>query len=83
MVALDWAAFNVERAIGLRAATAPETILARRLTPELLAAIPDQVAVAMRVSDILKPRSFFTIRSATPAQLQPARRPGCSPPIVG
>jgi aminoglycoside phosphotransferase (APT) family kinase protein len=55
MIGLDWAAFNVERAIGLRAATAAETILARRLVPELLAAIPHQVAVTMRVSDILKP----------------------------
>jgi aminoglycoside phosphotransferase (APT) family kinase protein len=55
MTGLDWAAFNVERATGLRPATEPETILARRLTPGLLAAIPHQVSVAMRVSDILNP----------------------------
>jgi aminoglycoside phosphotransferase (APT) family kinase protein len=53
MIALDWVAFNVERAIGLRPATAAETVLARKLAPELLAAIPDQVSMTMRISDIL------------------------------
>jgi aminoglycoside phosphotransferase (APT) family kinase protein len=55
MTGLDWAAFNVERAIGLRAATEAETIVARKLTPGLLAAIPHQVSVTMRISDVLNP----------------------------
>jgi aminoglycoside phosphotransferase (APT) family kinase protein len=54
MNGLDWAAFNVERAIGLRPATEAETTLARTLTPGLLAAIPHQAEVTMRISDILK-----------------------------
>jgi Ser/Thr protein kinase RdoA (MazF antagonist) len=53
MNGLDWTAFNVERAIGLRPATGPEAILARRLTPGLLAAIPHQVGVTMRIGGIL------------------------------
>ena len=55
MTGLDWAAFNVERATGLRPATATETTLARKITPGLLAAIPHQVSVTMRISDILNP----------------------------
>jgi hypothetical protein len=55
MTGLDWAAFNVERAIGLRPATQTETLLAHELTPGLLAAIPHQVSVTMRISDILNP----------------------------
>lgn len=55
MTGLDWAAFNVERALGLRPATEPEAVLARTLTPGLLAAIPHQVSVAMRISGILNP----------------------------
>jgi hypothetical protein len=55
MIGLDWVAFNVERAIGLRPATAAETTLARKLAPELLAAIPIQVSVTMRISGILNP----------------------------
>jgi Ser/Thr protein kinase RdoA (MazF antagonist) len=53
MIGLDWVAFNVERAIGLRPATAAENALARKLAPGLLTAIPHQVSVAMRISDIL------------------------------
>jgi hypothetical protein len=55
MTGLDWAAFNVERAIGLRPATEAETTLARTLTPGLLAAIPHQADVTVRIGDILKP----------------------------
>lgn len=55
MTGLDWTAFNVERAIGLRPATEAETILARTLTPGLLAAIPHQVSVTMRIGDVLNP----------------------------
>jgi hypothetical protein len=53
MIGVDWAAFNVERAIGLRPATEAETTLARELTPGLLAAIPHQAGVTMRIGDIL------------------------------
>ena len=53
MTGLDWAAFSVERAIGLRPATESEIRLARKLTPGLLAAIPHQVSVTMRISGIL------------------------------
>jgi len=50
MIGLDWVAFNVERAIGLRPAAAAEASLARELVPGLLAAIPVQVAAATRIS---------------------------------
>jgi aminoglycoside phosphotransferase (APT) family kinase protein len=50
MIGLDWAAFNVERAIGLRAVSAQEASLARELVPGLLAAISVQAAVAVRIS---------------------------------
>lgn len=53
MIGLDWVAFNVERAIGLRPATMAETARADKLAPELLDAIPDQVSVTIRVSEIL------------------------------
>jgi hypothetical protein len=55
MSGLDWAAFNVERAIGLRPATEAEAILARKLTPGLLAAIPHQAGVTRRIGGILRP----------------------------
>jgi len=55
MTGLDWTAFNVERAIGLRPATEAETIIARTLTPGLLAAVPHQAGVTMRVGGILNP----------------------------
>jgi Ser/Thr protein kinase RdoA (MazF antagonist) len=54
MTGLDWVAFNVERAIGLRPATAAETAQARELAPKLLQAIPGQVSVTMRIGDLLK-----------------------------
>jgi len=50
---LDWIAFNVQRAIGLRPATAAERALGLKLAPRLLAAIPTQVSVAIRISDVL------------------------------
>jgi len=53
MVGLDWIAFNVERAIGLRPATPDEAQLARRLIPRLLAGLPDSVGAAMRLEDVL------------------------------
>jgi Ser/Thr protein kinase RdoA (MazF antagonist) len=53
MIGLDWAAFNIERAIGLRPASAAESARAHKLAPQLLQAIPDQVGVAIRISDVL------------------------------
>jgi hypothetical protein len=55
MIGLDWVAFNVERAIGLRPAPGAEASLARGLVPGLLAAIPAQVAAAARVRDLDAP----------------------------
>jgi hypothetical protein len=55
MIGLDWAAFNVERAIGLRPASAAEAARAAKLAPQLLAAIPDRAALAVRISGILNP----------------------------
>jgi hypothetical protein len=50
---LDWIAFNIERAIGLRPATAAESALGDSLVPGLLAALPGEVSKALRVGDIL------------------------------
>jgi aminoglycoside phosphotransferase (APT) family kinase protein len=50
MIGLDWVAFNVERAIGLRPAAAPEASLARGLVPGLLAAITAQAAAAAQIA---------------------------------
>ena len=38
---LDWIAFNVERAIGVRPASAAESKLAGKIVPEMLADLPD------------------------------------------
>jgi aminoglycoside phosphotransferase (APT) family kinase protein len=54
MTGLDWAAFNVARALGLRPASPADAALARDLLPALLAAIPGQVATALRITDILR-----------------------------
>jgi hypothetical protein len=53
MVGLDWVALNVERALGLRTATEAEVATAARLLPALLAAIPAELATALRVTDML------------------------------
>lgn len=53
MVSLDWIAFNVERAVGLRQATPEEAALGERLVPELLAQLPDQLALALRATAVL------------------------------
>jgi Ser/Thr protein kinase RdoA (MazF antagonist) len=55
MIGLDWVAFNVERAIGLRPAATAEVSLARGIVPGLLAAIPVQAAAASRVRDLDAP----------------------------
>jgi aminoglycoside phosphotransferase (APT) family kinase protein len=54
MTGLDWVVFNVERALGRRPASPSEAALARELVPTLLAAIPGQVAIALRITDILR-----------------------------
>ena len=53
MTGLDWVAFNVERAIGRRPATAAEAALAHELVPRLLAGIPRHASTALRVSGML------------------------------
>ena len=50
MIGLDWVAFNVERAIGLRPATGAAASLARDLVPGLLAGITTQAAAAAHIS---------------------------------
>ncbi len=51
---LDWVAFNVERAIGLRPASPEEAVLAGRLVPTLLASLPRQAHAAVRVGRLLR-----------------------------
>jgi Ser/Thr protein kinase RdoA (MazF antagonist) len=53
MIGLDWVAFNVERAIGLRPAAPDEVALGDRLVPELLAKLPHQVEVALRLDQVV------------------------------
>jgi aminoglycoside phosphotransferase (APT) family kinase protein len=55
MIGLDWIAFNVECAIGRRPAPPERTALAHRLVPGLIAEVPGQVAIALRVSEALAP----------------------------
>ncbi len=52
---LDWIAFNVERAIGLRPATAAESALGDSLLPGLLTRLRDEVSAALSIGDILGP----------------------------
>jgi hypothetical protein len=52
-VGLDWVALNIERAVGLRPAGHDECLLARSLVPGLLAAIPTQLEIALRVGEVL------------------------------
>jgi aminoglycoside phosphotransferase (APT) family kinase protein len=53
MHGLDWTAFNIQRAIGLRAATAAERQLSDGLVPGLLERLPAEVDLALRVVDFL------------------------------
>jgi hypothetical protein len=53
MTGLDWIGFNVERAIGLRDATADDSATAQRIVPALLAQLPRKVDLALRVQNIL------------------------------
>lgn len=54
MTGLDWAAFNVERALGLRPATPAEAAMAGGLLPGLLAEIPVQAEMACRIAAVLQ-----------------------------
>lgn len=53
MSGVDWIAFNVERATGLRRADPAEVTLAGSLVPGLLAGLPDELDVAFGVTDRL------------------------------
>jgi Ser/Thr protein kinase RdoA (MazF antagonist) len=55
MRGLDWIAFNVECAIGRRAASPERAALAGRLTPGLLAEFPRRTTLALRVGEALTP----------------------------
>lgn len=56
MIGLDWIAFNVERAIGLRRAALAETALSHMLVPGLLAELPIKVQAALEVHTFLDAR---------------------------
>ncbi len=53
MAGLDWIAFNVERALGIRPATAQEVALGNHLVPGLVARLPERMTVARRLPDLL------------------------------
>lgn len=54
MSGLDWAAFNIERALGQRPSSAEEISQANEQTPGLLAAIPHHVRIAQRIRAYLR-----------------------------
>jgi hypothetical protein len=54
MADLDWIAFNVERALGIRPATAQEVALGNHLVPDLVARLPERLAVAGRLPGLLE-----------------------------
>jgi hypothetical protein len=53
MHGLDWTAFNIQRAIGLRAGTPAEQQLSDGLAPGLLEQLPAEVDLALRMVDFL------------------------------
>jgi Ser/Thr protein kinase RdoA (MazF antagonist) len=53
MTGLDWIAFNVERAVGTRGARPQDVALGNRLVPELVARLPEQLNVSLRVTELL------------------------------
>jgi hypothetical protein len=55
MRGLDWIAFNVERALGLRTASPEEATLSADLVPRLLAEVPRHLAVALQAGHVLRP----------------------------
>jgi Ser/Thr protein kinase RdoA (MazF antagonist) len=54
MADLDWIAFNVERALGIRPATAQEVALGNHLVPDLVTRLPERLAVAGRLPGLLE-----------------------------
>ncbi|MDR2983323.1 MAG: hypothetical protein LBV34_00645, partial [Nocardiopsaceae bacterium] len=68
---LDWIAFNIERAIGLRPATTGETDLAETLVPGLLTGIPRQLGAAMRLGELLLPDDGSTSSSGSGTPPEP------------
>jgi hypothetical protein len=66
MSGLDWIAFNIERAIGLRPATLDEAELAQTLVPGLLTDLPNQVGTAMRLGELLLPEGRLNITLREP-----------------
>jgi aminoglycoside phosphotransferase (APT) family kinase protein len=53
MTGVDWIAFNVERALGLRAALPSDIARAGRLVPNLLHALLGRVEIALRATQLL------------------------------
>jgi aminoglycoside phosphotransferase (APT) family kinase protein len=53
MAGLDWLAFNVERALGIRPATAQEVALGNHLVPGLVARLPERMNVIRQLPDLL------------------------------
>jgi hypothetical protein len=53
MIGLDWIAFNVERAIGVRQASPAEAARGSQLVLELLAELPVHVQRALQVHTFL------------------------------
>lgn len=53
MIGLDWIVLNVERALQQRGATDNESAIGRVLVPGLLARLPSQTELAMRLDEVL------------------------------
>jgi aminoglycoside phosphotransferase (APT) family kinase protein len=53
MTGVDWIAFNVERAIGIRDVDPADADTARRIVPTLLEHLPEKVNLALEVRDAL------------------------------
>jgi hypothetical protein len=53
MAGLDWIAFNIERALGVRPASAQEVALSNHLVPDLVARLPHQLDVSRRVRELI------------------------------
>ncbi len=54
MSSIDWIAINADRALGLWPASAADVARARELLPGLLGALPVEVAMALRISELLR-----------------------------
>lgn len=54
MSGIDWIAMNADRALGRWPASAAETARARELLPGLLAAVPAELALALRITELLR-----------------------------